>query len=468
MERRLCQVSRTVSTHILQLIEKSTVGGEDEEVETYRGRVAVVGVGFIGLPLALSFAQRGVEVVGVDANAQLVEALNAGRTELLEHDGDRSAQEILREALAAGRFQATTSYPAAREADAYIVTVGVPIRGRVPDFAELDACCVALARVLKRGDLVVIRSTVVPGTTKGRVVPILQSVSGLVAGVDFDLAYASERIAEGRAFEEFRTMPLAVGGLTERATERAMALLAVVTEAPMTVADIRVVETAKVIENVQRDVNVAMMQEVARLAAGIGVDTYELVRVANTHRRVELLLPGPGVGGYCLPNALYYLLPEARRVGVELPLLVMARAVNDGVPGRVVGLVGAELAGVGKGLVGARVGVLGLAMKDYSNDDRLSPPHVICEGLVAAGAEVRAFDPAVPRRAGYQVEWLEEAIEGADIVLLLAMQTAFDALDWSSVADHLASDAVIIDTRNRIRLPHDPHPHGRPIRLVRF
>jgi len=412
--------------------------------------VAVIGLGFVGMPLSLSYAMRGAHVVGVDVMAGYVEEINAGISHHQEYHEGRSLAEILREQLAAGRFRATTSYrEAAAETDHYIITVGIPIVNGDPDLSALRACCTELSKVLKRGDTVVLRSTVIPGTTEDVVLPLLKE-SGLKAGEDFYLAYCSERIAEGRAFEEFVTMPIAMGGVNEASVEKARALLSFVTEAEIMVTDIKVVETAKVIENVQRDVNIAMVQEFARFAERFGIDTFEMIRVANTHKRVNLLYPGPGVGGYCVPNALYYLLPKAKQLGVSVELLELARRINDGVPTVMADMLEAALKENGKTLRGSKVALLGLAMKDFTNDDRISPPHVIADILRSRGAEVAAYDPAVPKRHAYQLDKLSDAVGGADALALLAVQREFLELDWHSIAAMMADKPVLLDAKNRI------------------
>jgi UDP-N-acetyl-D-mannosaminuronic acid dehydrogenase len=432
--------------------------------QTATPKVAVIGLGFIGLPLSLSYAMHGANVVGLDVLPRHVDEINAGVTHHLEFYNGKSAAQILREQLDRGTFRATTSYAdAAAAVDHYIITVGIPIRDGEPDLSYLTGCAQELAKVLKKGDTVIVRSTVVPGTTEQVVLPILEQGSNLKAGEDFFLAYSSERIAEGRAFEEFITMPLAVGGINPPSTERALNLLSFVTKAEMTVAAIQVVETSKVIENVQRDVNIAMVQEFARFAEKAGIDTFDLIKVANTHKRVSLLTPGPGVGGYCLPNALYYLLPAAEKHGVKLPLLETARRVNDAVPGVLVDLVEDMLKSQGKTLQNAKVSVLGLAMKDFSNDDRISPPHQICELFGDRGAIVRAFDPAVVGTYSYKVDSLDAAIDGADALVYLAVQEEFVGIDWPAAVAKMAPGVVLLDTKNRI--PRDLPAGAKLIRI---
>ncbi|RNB56986.1 nucleotide sugar dehydrogenase [Brevibacillus gelatini] len=427
-------------------------------------RVAVVGLGFVGLPLALTYAMKGANVVGVDALPHVVDEINAAHSHHLESYQGKTLPEILKEQIEAKRFRATTSYEeAAAEVDHYIVTVGLPVHNGDPDLGPLKSCAQSLGSVLKKGDTVMIRSTVIPGTTEEVLKPILEEVSGLVAGVDFYLTYCSERIAEGRAFEEFIHMPLVLGGINEQSAAKGKELLSFISETDITISDIRVVETAKVIENIQRDVNIAMVQEFARFSEAFGIDTFELIKVANTHKRVNLLTPGPGVGGFCLPNALYYLQPKARELGVSLPILQQARMTNDAVPEVLIGMLEKALQEKGKTLADSRVAVLGLAMKDFSNDDRVSPVHDIIRLLLAKGVEVRSYDPAVPTAYEHKKDSLEEAVRGADALILTAVQKQFAEVNWDDVAAQMADSAILFDTKNRI--PRDSVSKATVVRI---
>lgn len=413
-------------------------------------RVGVIGLGFIGLPLALSYAMSGAKVTGIDVIEHHVKNINDGNSHHQEYFEGKSLADILKQQLKQGSFKAVTSYQeAAEEVDQYFITVGIPVRKGDPDTSDLSAACEELASVLKKGDTVILRSTVVPGTTEEIIKPILEK-SGLKAGEDFYLAYSSERIAEGRAFEEFINMPLAVGGVNEVSAQKAKEALSFVTKAEITITDIKVVESAKIIENIQRDVNIAMVQEFARFAEKFGIDTFELIRIANTHKRVNLLSPGPGVGGYCLPNALYYLLPKAQELNIQMPLLETARRTNDDIPRVLVNMLKEGLERSGKALAGSKVAVLGLAMKDFSNDDRISPPHHFVELLIAEGADVRAFDPAVHSKKTYQVSTLEDAVNGADALALLAVQEEFLDIHWDEITTTMNPHPVFLDGKNRI------------------
>jgi UDP-N-acetyl-D-mannosaminuronic acid dehydrogenase len=414
--------------------------------------VAVIGLGFVGLPLSLSYAMKGANVVGIDVNQPLIDEINKGNSHHLEYYQGKSLQDILREQIKEGRFRGTTSYPeAAKQVDHYIVTVGVDVRNGDPQLAHLQSAIDSLAAVLKKGDTVLLRSTVVPGTTEEVVKPLLEK-TGLQAGVDFYLGYSSERIAEGRAFEEFIHMPLAVGGINEESARRVKELLQLVTQANIHETDINIVETAKVLENIQRDVNIAMVQQFARFAEAMEMDTYELIKTVNTHTRVNLLTPGPGVGGYCLPNALYYLLPKAKELNVSTDLLETARQINDNIPKMIADEVERGLKLQGKAITGAKVAVLGLAMKDFSNDDRISPPHQVVQHLLQSGAQVAAYDPAVHSSYEYKVDTLNDAIQGADALVYLAVQEEFIELDWDGVLARMEAKPVLYDAKNRIPL----------------
>lgn len=410
-------------------------------------KVCMFGLGFVGLPLALSFAMRGCDVWGVDVDEDLVQDLNNGVTHHLEAYGDKSIQTILNEQLTAGRFRATTDgLEALKHCDNIIVTVGIPVAAGKHDIDPVIGVARTIAGGLKPGDLLLMRSTLIPGSTRKVVLPILEE-SGMKAGSDFFLAYSSERIAEGKAFDEFENMPAALAGINQASTDRAAELMAIVTKADITKASqMEVVEAAKVMENVSRDVNIAMSQEFARLSKAMGLDIFEVIQVANTHKRVNLLTPGPGVGGYCLPNAVYYLLPRAEELGVDLALLTTARRINDSVPSFVAGL---ALKNLPVPPAQATLAVLGIAMKDYSNDDRISPPLDVVRALLDAGCQVKAYDPAVPSVYPFKVGSLAEALEGAHGVLVLTRQNGIDYHNLALFKEKLIGpEPFIVDTKN--------------------
>ncbi|WAM34583.1 nucleotide sugar dehydrogenase [Caldicellulosiruptor morganii] len=406
--------------------------------------VCVIGLGYVGLPLALSFAMKGYKVYGVDSNPDLIGELKRGETHHLESYKGKTIQEILRQQLQNGNFVPMLDYKEALGAcEDIIVTVPIPVYGGKPYYEYLILCAREIKENLRPGQLILLRSTVVPGTTRNIFLPVLEE-SGLKCGRDFYLAYASERIAEGRAFEEFENMPTALAGFCEVSTERAVDLIKVICRAEVVVASsFEVVETAKVIENLQRDINIAMVNEFERFTKAMNLDIFEVIKVANTHKRVNLLYPGPGVGGFCIPNAFYYLNAKAEEIGVELKLSKTARMFNEGIPAYISDLV---IKTMEKYSTSKKVAVLGIAMKDYSSDDRLSPALEIIEILRQRGVEVKAFDPAVKKEYEFKVNTLQEALEKVEVVLILARQ---HGIDFEKIFEFIPPQkAIVIDTRD--------------------
>lgn len=422
-----------------------------EKISQVNEKVCVFGQGFVGLPLTLSFAFRGCKTLGVDVDDILISQTNKGITHHTEEFKGVTIQEILRMELDNKRYKATTNgAKAVKECNNIIVTVGIPIKDGKYIMEYLESACRTIGQNLKKGDLVIIRSTVIPGTTEDFCLPILEKESRLKAGEEFYLAYASERIAEGFAFYEFANMPTLVGGINEVSLKRATEVLKIVCKADIIPSNcIKAVETSKVFENVQRDVNIAMAQEFARFTEKLGIDIFEVVKLANTHKRVNILTPGPGVGGYCIPNAYHYIAPKAKELGIEMDLLSLAREKNASLPEFIVSKAENLLKKCGKDIKNSKIAVLGLAMKDYSNDDRISPPIDICNLLIKKGANVQAFDPVVPTVYNFKVNTQEQCLEGADIVLILAKQHEIE-FNIEKMSELIKMDTILIDTRNVI------------------
>ncbi len=415
-------------------------------------KVAVVGLGFVGLPLSLAYWQSGAEVFGAEIDPNLRHELSQGITHHLESDAGKPISAILRDALESGRYHLLAdAAEATKSSEATIVTVGIPHRGDSLDLSALQGALRQVAQAAGRGHLILLRSTVPPGTTRRDLLGVLEDL-GKRPGVDVYAAYCPERIAEGRAFHEFRAMPVILGAFDEASLERARAVVSFVTQAGIaTTESVEAAELSKVIENVQRDVNIAIAQELARACEAAGVDVFEVIRLANTHERVHLLEPGPGVGGFCLPLALSYFLPFAEAHRIETPTLLAARRTNAAVPKVLAERVLAHARALAPGET-PRVAVFGLAMKDYSNDARLSPPLEVCQLLIEAGAEVRAVDPAVPQTFPFKGDDPQWAVEGAHALMLLSRQHELEA--WLSDPAHLLAlhrGALIADARNWLR-----------------
>lgn len=414
--------------------------------------VCIFGQGFVGLPLALSFAIRGCNVTGVDIDDILIANTNRGITHHTEKFYDITIQEILKMQLKNKRYKATTDSAAAvQRSNNIIVTVGIPIHKGKYNMDFLAEASRVIGKNLKKDDLVIIRSTVIPGTTDDFIKLILEEESSMKAGEDFYLAYSSERIAEGKAFDEFADMPTLVAGINEKSCERAAELLKIVCKAEIVRAScIKAVETSKVFENVQRDVNIAMVQEFARFTEAMKIDIFEVIKLANTHKRVNLLVPGPGVGGYCIPNAYHYLSPKAEELAINLDILKLSREKNSRFPEFIVNKVEELLKKQGKKLSNSKIAVLGLAMKDYSNDDRISPPVDICKLLIEKGAEVRAFDPAVLTNYDFKVKTEEEALKSSDGVVILAKQSDINFEDIKYMSMLMNEKPIFVDIKGVI------------------
>lgn len=421
----------------------------EENVPEINKKVCVFGQGFVGLPLTLSFAIRGCEAIGVDTDENLVNDINNGITHHTEKFDNVPIQDILRMKLDNKKYKATVSgKEAVQKCNNIIITVGIPIKqGKYID-EYLKSASECIGENLKKGDLVVVRSTVIPGITEDFVKPILEEKSSMTAGKDFYLAYSSERIAEGKAFDEFANMPTLVAGINEESFLRAADLLSVVCKAEIVKAsNIKAVETSKVFENVQRDVNIAMVQEFSRFTEALGIDIFEVVKLANTHKRVNLLTPGPGVGGYCIPNAYHYIAPKAEEIGVNMDLLKLARFKNADIPQFIVSKIEELLEKQGKKLNESSIAVLGLAMKDYSNDDRISPPIDICRLLIKAGADVKAFDPIVPTKYDFKYNSQDEVLKDSDVVLVLTKQNGIDFNNLKHMSQLMNNKPIYFDTK---------------------
>lgn len=425
---------------------------ENIPVNSLYKRVCIFGQGFVGLPLALSFSLRGCDVIGVEVDKDLVRDINNGVTCHTESFHNIPIQDILMAQMEALRYEATIdAAKALRKCNNIILTVGIPINNGEPIMFYLESACREIGKSLKRGDLVVVRSTVIPGTTEEYILPILEEESGLKAGVDFYLAYSSERIAEGRAFDEFESMPALVAGVNDESLNRAKKLLSIVCKAEVIPAScIKAVETSKVFENVQRDVNIAMSQEFARFAEALGIDIFEVIKLANTHKRVNLLTPGAGVGGYCIPNAYYYLVPVAKELGVDMSILRLSREKNAAIPDFIVNKAEELLISVGKQLKGSKIAVLGLAMKDYSNDDRISPAVEICKMLINRGAKVAAFDPVVKTKYDFKVGSQDEAFYNADVLMILTKQNGIELHNYINILELMKNKPICIDTKGMV------------------
>jgi UDP-N-acetyl-D-glucosamine dehydrogenase len=395
----------------------------------------------VGLPLAVAFAESGCEVVGLDVNRDKVEALNAGRSYI---------EDVPSESLAplSERLRATTEYAELAACDAVILCVPTPLSdSREPDLTYLVDSAEALAKVLRSGQLVVLESTTYPGTTRDRLLPILES-SGLTAGSDFHLAFSPERIDPGRTDFTVKTTPKLVGGVTEASTERARQLYSEICDTVIVLSSPEAAELAKLLENIFRSVNIALVNELAQLCDRLEIDVWEVIDAASSKPFGFMRFdPGPGMGGHCLPVDPFYLAFKARQHDFYPEFIELAGKVNQAQPGFCVERIERALNGVRKPVSGSRILILGVAYKGGVGDTRESPALKIVERLQELGGEVAyhdAFVPELPKQGLASIE-LEAGLANCD---LAAIVTAHPGVDY---ADVVAAAPLVIDFRGVTR-----------------
>lgn len=397
--------------------------------------VAVIGLGYVGLPLCLAFADVGLSAVGVDTDPAKIDDLTAGRSYIKHIASDRVAA-----AVASGRFRGTSDFSMLRTARAILICVPTPLTPhRVPDLSYVVATAESIAPHLRPGHLVVLESTTYPGTTVEVVKPLLENGSGLTAGVDFHLAFSPEREDPGNP-TSLKDIPKVVGGLTKACGERAEALYARIVNRVVPVSSCATAEATKLLENIFRAVNIALVNELKIIYAAMGIDIWEVIRAASTKPFGYMpFYPGPGLGGHCIPIDPFYLSWKALEHGMRTRLIELAGEINTAMPEYVVSRVVEALNDAGKPAKGSRVLLLGLAYKPDVDDDRESPTYEIMKLLEARGAEVMYNDPHVPSiRAGrshHHVAGREsQPVSGVfDVLVLCTNHKEYAEIDFSSL-----------------------------------
>jgi UDP-N-acetyl-D-glucosamine dehydrogenase len=407
-------------------------------------KVGVVGLGYVGLPLAVAFAEEGHEVVGLDADPRKIDALAEGRSYI---------EDVPSESLAGlgDRLTPTSRYPDLTSCDAVIICVPTPLRkSKEPDISYILSAVESLLPYLHPGQLMVLESTTYPGTTEEVVLPRLQQ-NGLVIGSDFFLAFSPERVDPGNKKHTTATIPKVVGGVTPACTALAAALYRQVTKTVFEASSPRVAETAKLLENTFRSVNIALANELALACRKIGVDPWEVIDAAATKPFGFMpFYPGPGIGGHCIPVDPLYLSWKIRLTGYEAQFIGLADQINRTMPEHVVTLVTDSLNERAKALRGSSVLVMGVTYKADVNDIRESPALEIVEMLIRKGARVSYADPFTPQLAldGHKLAAVAptpEALAAADCVLILTNHSSFD---YAAIADRAS---LVVDTRNALK-----------------
>lgn len=407
-------------------------------------RAAIVGQGYVGLPLAVEAAYAGHLVAGIEISTSLVDLLNMGRSPT----GDVSDAR-LGTIVSAGQYRATMDFSVCQEAEVIVICVPTPYEDESPDLSYIRSAGEAVADHLSRDALVVLESTTFPGTTEEVLRPILEEGSGLVAGIDFELAFSPERIDPGNKVFGLSNTPKIVGGITPRSTKRARAFYGTFVEQVVEVSSAKSAEMAKLLENTFRHINIALVNELAVLARDMQVDIWEVIEAAASKPFGFMpFRPGPGVGGHCIPVDPMYLSWRVKQFGGAARFIELAREVNDSMPVYCVDRVTELLSRRGRPIEGARVLLIGVAYKRDVADLRDSPAHVIVKTFSERGASVSYHDPHVARYEVGRVGELKsaplekETLRSADCVVILADHSA---VDYRLIK---AEAPLIFDTKN--------------------
>jgi UDP-N-acetyl-D-glucosamine dehydrogenase len=390
-------------------------------------RVGVIGLGYVGLPLAAAFAQQGVDVVGVEIDQRKIDAVAAGDSYI---DGLDDATLN----AAAARITPTSDYGALVDTSAVLICAPTPLSpNREPDLGPLLDCTAGLAAVLRSGQLIVVESTTYPGTTRERIAPLLEERSGLRAGSDFNLAFSPERTDPGRRDYGLRNTPKVVGGLTESCAERAIELYSLICDEVVRVSTPEVAELSKLLENIFRAVNIALVNELAILTDRMGIDIWEVVDAAATKPYGFMRFdPGPGMGGHCLPVDPFYLAWRARQFDMSAEFVELAGKINQQMPYHCVAKLQRMLNDRGRAVRGARIALLGVSYKPGVGDIRESPAIKIIDLLRGLGADVVYHDEHVPEleRFGLRSQPLDEVLGGAALAVIV---TAHPGVDYAAL-----------------------------------
>lgn len=420
--------------------------------------IAIVGLGYVGLPLCLQFARSGAKVLGLDIDQKKVTACNTGQSYIKHIDS-----AAIREQVSAGRFTASTDFARVKEVDAVIICVPTPLnKNREPDISYILDTGRSIAPHLHKGILVVLESTTYPGTTDEDLRAVLETGSGLKAGTDFHLAFSPEREDPGNPDSKVAIIPKVVGGYTPACLEKAKALYSLAIKTIVPVSSCRAAESTKLLENIFRGVNIALVNELKVVYAAMGIDIWEVINAAKTKPFGYMAFyPGPGLGGHCIPIDPFYLTWKAREYGQNTRFIELAGEINTHMPEHVVNRVAETLNSVKKPVNGSRILILGLSYKANVDDDRESPSYHLLELLKQRGADVAYHDPYVPvirptrehpQWAGVKsVDWNQATISSYDLVLI---STAHANVNYSDLATWAK---LIVDTRNAMHgLPTKP------------
>jgi nucleotide sugar dehydrogenase len=411
--------------------------------------IAVIGTGHIGLLLACHFAQANANVLGVDVNPDVVREINKGKSPFFEPE----LEKLVKNNVDRGRLKATNDLSEAlNKANVIVICVPAPLNEKYePDLTNVIQASKDIGKQLKRGSMIVVASTLYIGATRNVILPILEKHSGLKVGRDFLLAYVPQRIDPGNSTHRLDNTPLNAGGIDEKSTEVAGAVFKQIVNAEIKkVSSVEIAESSKLIENTYRDVNIAFANELSMFLSRLGIDVIEVIDACSTKWSFQAHLPGPGVGGSCIPISPHYLLQNA--TSSELKLVRLAREINDGMPSYVVNLIVKRLRETisVRSICEPKITVLGLTYKKDVEDTRGSPAEQVIKKLKHLSFEVAVHDPLLPfsiMKFGCQNLPLEEAVKGADCLVFLTDHTAFKKLDIKKLEKLVHNHCLLVDAK---------------------
>ena len=414
-----------------------------DKIRDRKARIGVIGLGYVGLPLAVEFAMKGFDVTGLDVDESKVREINAGRSYILD-----VKTEDVKACVDAGRLRASSDMSHLKDMDAIDICVPTPLRKtKDPDLSYVVQAVESVKAHLKKGQLIILESTTYPGTTDEVVQPALEE-NGLKAGVDFHLAFSPERVDPGNESFSTRTIPKVVGGLNRESTELASALYGSIVDKVVPVSSTQVAEMVKLLENTFRAVNIGLVNEIALMAHRMNIDVWEVIDAAGTKPFGFMpFYPGPGLGGHCIPIDPFYLSWKARQSGFECRFIELAGHVNSSMPAFVVERIGEALNTRKKAINGSRIHILGVAYKKDVSDMRESPALDVIELLHRRGACVTYSDPFVPvlQHGDVDLKAVTESADGVDCAVICTNHRVFD---YPAMARRYP---LIVDTRNALK-----------------
>lgn len=409
-------------------------------------QIGIIGMGYVGLPLAIEFGKAGLTVIGVDKNPSKVKEMNQGKSNLLD-----ITKEDLKRLIKSKRLNVTGSFSTLKNADVICICVPTPLKeGKQPDISYILEATAQIAKILHKGQLIILQSTTYPGTTEEAVLPLLKK-TGLKASKDFFLAFSPERIDPGNKKFNIKNTPKIVGGLSPHDTELAKALFELISPEVIAVSSPRVAELEKLLENVFRNVNIALVNEISMLCKKMDINIWEVISAASTKPYGFMpFYPGPGVGGHCIPLDPFYLSWKASKYGLNLRFIELAGEINDRMPEHIVDLIVEGLNKKGKKLKGATILILGVAYKKDIADTRESPALKIIESLLKKGSHVNYHDPFVSTlnvdgRNLRSISLTPTNLKKSECVIIATNHSDYD---YKKIVKHAK---LIIDTRNAIK-----------------